>query len=554
MGKLNDLIQKIQIPRPKDVSTTAYVNRDTMPLPPERRTFGPWSFVGLWIVTGSFNVGGWVTGGSLIVLGLNVWQSMLTVIIGNIMVGLICVLSGMPGAQWHIGFPILQKVSWGMYGGVFPLINRILLSFVWYSTQVYWGGQCTKTFIAALWPSFLNLDTPLADGTMTTADFTSFIIFSLLCLPIIWIPPERYQKPFGVAAITVIPTVFALLIWCTVTAGGGGALLENVSAFAGVPQATGSHLGWMLVLGIMSNIGSISTHIFSQSDFTRFAKKPRDQLIAQLIMVPLGTIVVALIGIICTSCGAQLYPQEPLLWTPYSLLAAIQKYAQNSSGSRAGVAFASLSFILAQLGIAVAENALSNGIDLSGLLPRYFNLHRGGYLTAAMAFVMQPWSLLNGANKFLSVIGGYGVFLGPFTGVMFSDYFIIRHRLLKLTDLYDVSAKSIYWYNKGLNWRAPVSWVLGFIFLMPGYAQWVRDSSVELPGWSKVYYLSWLLGCTISALLYYILHLIFPIRYIGLIDDVDYFGTFDHSYHPQPTVVVGRSMVEPKGNDQWDKA
>jgi NCS1 family nucleobase:cation symporter-1 len=301
--------KRIEIPREDDAPTSAYMNRDTRPLPPDRRTYGPWTFVGLWVVTGSFNIGGWSTGSSLISLGLNVWQAMVTVIVGNLLVGLICVLSGMPGAKWHIGFSILQKSSWGMIGGYFPLVNRIVLSFIWYSTQVWWGGQCVKTFLAALWPNFNNLNRPLANGTMTTADFTAFIIFALLCLPLIRIKPEKYKIPFGIAAITV----FILLIYYLVKAKGGGSLLKSVSSVAGVEQAEGTHLAWMLVLGIVSNIGAICTHIFSQSDYTRFARRPQDQLVAQLIMVPLGTIVVALIGIICASCAAQLYPEEKTL-------------------------------------------------------------------------------------------------------------------------------------------------------------------------------------------------------------------------------------------------
>lgn len=179
------------------------------------------------------------------------------------------------------------------------------------------------------------------------------------------------------------------------------------------------------------------------------------------------------------------------LWEPYALFTALQTHYDNSSGSRAAIAFASLAFVLAQFGIAVAENALSNGIDLSALCPRYFNIVRGGLLTAAVAFIMQPWQLLNGASKFLTVIGGYAVFLGPFTGVMFADYFIIRKRLLKLTSLYDFSDASIYWYNKGINWRAPVAWISGVWLLLPGFAEYVRHgTSVELAGWSKMYFLA----------------------------------------------------------------
>lgn len=71
----SQLLRRIEVTRDTDTDVDIYVNKDTRPLPPSRRTYGPWEFVGLWMVTGSFNVGGWTTGSSLISLGLNVWVS-----------------------------------------------------------------------------------------------------------------------------------------------------------------------------------------------------------------------------------------------------------------------------------------------------------------------------------------------------------------------------------------------------------------------------------------------------------------------------------------------
>lgn len=87
----------------------------------------------------------------------------------------------------------------------------------------------------------------------------------------------------------------------------------------------------------------------NQSDYTRFARRPRDQIISQIAIVPMGTIINALIGIIVTSWAAQLYPDEGLLWQPYDLFKVIQKASGNSSRARAAIAFASIAFIMAQL-------------------------------------------------------------------------------------------------------------------------------------------------------------------------------------------------------------
>ncbi|KAL2786967.1 permease for cytosine/purines, uracil, thiamine, allantoin-domain-containing protein [Aspergillus keveii] len=521
------LVRRLEVNRDTDAPVDIYVNKDTRPLPPSRRPYGPWHFVGLWMITGSFNVGGWTTGSSLISLGLNVWQAMLAIIIAHTFVGLICVAGGHPGAKWHIGFPIWIKQNWGIWGYLFPMAIRVFLSFVWTATNTWYGSQCLKVLLTCIWPSFLSLDTPLASGAMKVYDMVSFVLYFLLCLPLMWFSPENYKKPFMIASITVATTVFVLLVWSTVRAGGGGSLIHDPSAISGVEPAKGSALGWAFVSAITANIGSIATHMWSQSDYTRYARRPGDQVLAQLVMVPLGTIIVACIGIICTSCATTLYPNEgSLLWNSYDFLDAVRRN-EGTRGARAGVALASIAFMLSQFGMVVASNCVVAGIDLAALLPRWFTVRRGGYFTIAFVFVLQPWSLLNSATNFLTVVGSFNIFLGPLMGIMFVDYFLIRKTTMKLSDMYASTPASLYWYTKGWNWRAGVAWVTGVWFLMPGLAQRAMAPGEIWEGWTRLYQLAWFVGCVVSGVVYLGLDRVWPMPGRTEVDDEDYFGTFE---------------------------
>ena len=179
--------------------------------------------------------------------------------------------------------------------------------------------------------------------------------------------------------------------------------------------------------------------------------------------------------------------------------------------------------MIAQFGMVVANNGLSGGMDISSLLPRYFTIRRGMLLLAVISFIVQPWQLLNGASKFLTVLGGYGVFLGPMTGIMYADYFIVRRRLFKLTDLYAKGHDSVYYYWRGLNWRAPIAWIMGIWLTLPGFARQVQGGQ-EMEGWSHLYYMSWPLGACVSMLTYYVLHRVAPMPGTGETDGEDYFG------------------------------
>lgn len=183
------------------------------------------------------------------------------------------------------------------------------------------------------------------------------------------------------------------------------------------------------------------------------------------------------------------------------------------------------------------------GIDLAATFPRYFNIRRGAYSTLLIAVVCQPWQLYNGATNFLSVVGGYSVFLAPFLSVNLADYYVIRKRNLKLTDLYNFSDGSIYWFTYGVNWRAVAAWIMGVWLVMPGYIQHIRMPEVELQGWSQIYYLTVWVGFIVPAVVYLALDRVWPIQNRCDVDDRDYFGTFGEKVELLDGVPDGGSEI-----------
>ncbi len=80
------------------------------------------------------------------------------------------------GLRWHIGFTIqnrygildLERIhvasettatrySWGMRGSYVPLLQRVLLNFIWNAIQCWNGGKLVNVCITAVIPKFANL-------------------------------------------------------------------------------------------------------------------------------------------------------------------------------------------------------------------------------------------------------------------------------------------------------------------------------------------------------------------------------------------------------------
>ncbi|OAL39996.1 hypothetical protein AYO20_00909 [Fonsecaea nubica] len=113
---------------------------DLAPVEPARRTWGWYNFMNLWI-SASFNVNTWQLAGSYVAAGLAWWQGWLCIWAGYILTGIFVSLGGRMGAMYHISFPVAIRSSFGIYGSIWPVLNRIVLAIIWYSVQGWIGGQ-----------------------------------------------------------------------------------------------------------------------------------------------------------------------------------------------------------------------------------------------------------------------------------------------------------------------------------------------------------------------------------------------------------------------------
>lgn len=87
-------------------------NHDLKPVEPARRQWKSWNFVGFWIAD-SFNINTWMISSSMVSAGLSWWQSWLCVWIGYAIAGGFVCATGRIGATYHIGFPVVNRASFG---------------------------------------------------------------------------------------------------------------------------------------------------------------------------------------------------------------------------------------------------------------------------------------------------------------------------------------------------------------------------------------------------------------------------------------------------------
>jgi NCS1 family nucleobase:cation symporter-1 len=328
----------------------------------------------------------------------------------------------------------------------------------------------------------------------------SFFLFWLGSLPFIYPPVHKIRHLFTVKSFFAPTAGIAFFIWAVVRAKGLGPIVQQPGT------AKGSELGWLMVRGIMSAIANFATLIVNDPDFSRFARKPSDAFLSQLLTIPIGFAVTSFIGIIVSSSSNVIFG-EPI-WNPLDLL---RSFLEEDAGSaqRFGVFVIASSFALAQLGTNIAANSISAGTDMTALAPRWINIRRGGYICALVGLVMCPWQLLKDTNSFTTYLSAYSVFLSSIAGVMICDYYWVRKGYLQIKDLYSGKKTGPYYFTAGFHWRGYAAYIAGVAINIVGF---VGAIGKEVPvGAQRVYDLNFFTGFLVAFFTYWALCKISPI-------------------------------------------
>jgi len=101
---------------PADVRSSPLLNADLAPVPPGRRTWSTYTFAALW-VSMAHCLPTYMLAGGLVALGMNWWQALLTIGLGNVIVLVPILLNAHPGTKYGIPFRVRlvrhQHVHWG---------------------------------------------------------------------------------------------------------------------------------------------------------------------------------------------------------------------------------------------------------------------------------------------------------------------------------------------------------------------------------------------------------------------------------------------------------
>ena len=509
-----DLTREALAALPPDIARSPLFNGDLAPVPEARRNWTTYNFAALWISM-AHCIPTYMLAGGLIspAVGMNWWQALMTIGLGNVIVLVPILLNAHPGTKYGVPFPVLARASFGTRGANVPALLRAIVACGWFGIQTYIGGEAVKIFFQALWPGFATLGGDFSLVGLSLPSALCFFLFWALNILIIYRGMNAVRVFENWAAPIVLVMAFLLLLWAVLKAGSFGPILSEPSKFA-----TFGDFWKVFIPSLTGMIGFWATLSLNIPDFTRFGRGQREQMLGQVLGLPTTMIAFSAMGVIVTSASKLILVGAPAdkLWDPVFILSQLTLPTAPdgldapliaSVGVRIFVAVvALLGVAIATISVNIAANVVSPANDFANLAPRHISFKTGGLITGVVGILMCPWLIMANAGSYIFTwLIGYSALLGPIAGIMIADYWLLRRCSLDVPDLYRLDGRYGRW-----NPAALVALVVGVLPNVPGFLKVSGFLSGEATIFDTIYPYAWFTGVFLSAGLYLALSTLRP--------------------------------------------
>jgi NCS1 family nucleobase:cation symporter-1 len=472
-----------------NIQSSSLYSEDLAPVPHSKRTWNTGNYAALWISM-SLCIPTYMLASSLIGGGMNWWQAILTIFLGNAIVLIPLILNGHAGAKYGIPFPVFARSSFGVRGANIAAMLRAIVACGWFGIQTWIGGFAIYQMLRLWIPAIEKLPQifPSSFGLQTGPAIT-FFLFWLVNMFVIYLGVESIRKLLVFKAFFLPIAALALLAWAIYVVHGLGPILDEPSKFK-----TNAAFWDFFFPALTGMIGFWATLSLNIPDFTRYAKSQNAQIKGQAIGLPASMTLFSFIGVVVTSATIILYGEA--IWDPLVLAG---KFTDKFVVSIAMIAVA-----IATLATNIAANMVSPANDFANLSPSKISFRTGGYITGVIGIFIFPWKLIADPTGYIFTwLVGYSSLLGPVGGIMIADYYFIRKQQLNTIELY--KSKGIYTYSNGFNKAAVIALLLGILPNIPGFLINIKVMHANaVPVWvGHLYNYAWFVGFFVSGIIYF---------------------------------------------------
>ncbi len=414
--------------------------------PEKEQKWGWYSIFAFWM-SDVHSVGGYVFAASLFALGLNGIQVFISLLAGISIVLVFANLMGKPGQKAGVPFPVVARMSFGVFGANIPAVIRGIIAVVWYGIQTY---LASSSFIILLLYFFPSMES-LANDSFLGLSYLGWVGFSsmwVLQAIVFMFGMDMIRKVIDWSGPAIYIAMFALCAYMINLAGW-----ENISFNLGKETLVGSEAIIQMIIATALVAGYFAGPTLNFSDFSRYCTSYKDLKLGNLLGLPLNFIVFSLFSVVIVSASIPVFGE--MIVDPVETVKRLDSGLITVLGA--------LTFIFATVGINIVANFVAPAFDFSNVSPQKISFKMGGFIAAFGSILLTPWNLFNNPEVIHYTVDVLAAMIGPLYGIIIVDYFIMKKGQIDVPSLYTESPQGQYWYKNGVNMNSVYALVIASV-------------------------------------------------------------------------------------------
>lgn len=261
---------------------------------PSRQTWNWYNIFAFWM-SDVHSVGGYVFAGSLFALGIQSWQVLFALIVGILIVQWLCNLVAKPSQVAGVPYPVICRISFGIFGANLPAIIRGLIAVAWYGIQTYLASKSLEIVLLWAFPSAASLIKITFLG-LDALGWIAFAIMWTLQAIVFWRGMEAIKKFIDWAGPAVYVVMLLLMFWIVHRAG-----ISNINFQLAEVKYSGAASIMPTLTAIALVVSYFSGPMLNFGDFARYGKTFNDIKRGNFWGLPMNFTLFALVTVVITA-------------------------------------------------------------------------------------------------------------------------------------------------------------------------------------------------------------------------------------------------------------
>ena len=431
-----------------------------------------------------------------LVYQLNVFVVFFGCLLGSILIYFFSNLIGKPSQKHGVPFPVLLRLSMGIYGARYIALLRGLVGIFMFGIQTYF---LSKSFGYLIRICLFSIDSSILNNEFFLVFILGLNFIDWLSLILsLWIQYLLFSNGqnaiksvinfsanfvyFGLVVflIIMISENFSEIQDASINLFRTEHVFSNDDIFALVTVA-GTFFAFFSIL--LVNYGDFSRYVKDEKEL----KKGNFSLFLNLIIFSFLSVLIALGADIIFD--KKLIAVERILTNPTDIIGKFDNTF---------LTFIALLFILvASASTNLIANYVCSQNSLINFYPNKLTLKSSGFLIILFGLLFAIfWETILSQIGIISLVDTIGSFFGPIAGIVITDYYLIKNQNLINKDIFSTSTEGAYYFSGGWHLKGIYSLLIGFIFAASTI--WNYELRFLQP-------FSWIIGAFFSSLTYYLL-------------------------------------------------